>query len=152
MFLGQVLQFVVIAIAAQAHRAQHQDLPVTEAGPPLEGVAGSIDVLGDERQDFITSSVIGIEMLQGREDGHNFITAVNVEGHLGNRDGIQRRRPGISDTHSTLLGEDDRGQVHISGEFGKCSVIFDAGKRGFSPETVGIFVTRRKLDSVIVPF
>ena len=36
--LGQVLQFVVIEVATQAHRRQHHDGPVTQAGRPSLGL------------------------------------------------------------------------------------------------------------------
>ena len=51
---GQVLQFVEVKIAAQAHRRQHDDLPVVHALATTLATAMPVNILTDQFQDLLT--------------------------------------------------------------------------------------------------
>ena len=80
MILGQVLQGIVITVATQAHGGQHEDLPVGQAGTAPRGPRVLIHVLLDEPQESLAHLGLAIDVLQGHEDGDQFMAAVQLEG------------------------------------------------------------------------
>jgi hypothetical protein len=50
MVLGQVLELVVIQVAAQPRRRQDRDFPVVHAAPAALAVAGPVDILAHQLQ------------------------------------------------------------------------------------------------------
>jgi hypothetical protein len=89
MVLGEILELVVVAVAAEACRRQHQDFPVAHAGPAAAGAGPPVDIAGDCPENGITYRRLAIDVLQGAENGDCFVAAVEVQKDPGNRRAIQ---------------------------------------------------------------
>ncbi len=85
MILRLVLQLVVIEVAPQANRGQHDDLPIVEAGPSHVAARFFIDVRGDQLHDFPPQFTAGIDVLQPRQDCNHLVATLEVERQFANR-------------------------------------------------------------------
>src|SRR5438445_11782520 len=91
MLLGQVLQFVIIQVATQTHRCQHDNLPVIHTGPTMLGAGLAVDVLAHEVQDFPPQLAIAVNVLQRPQDGNDFVTTIQIQFDLSDGRAIQAR-------------------------------------------------------------
>src|SRR5664280_1977750 len=89
MVLGEILELVVVVVAAQAYRRQHQDFPVAHAGPAVAWAGPPVDIAGDCPENGITYCRPAIDVLQGAENGNRLVAAVEVQNDPGNRRTIQ---------------------------------------------------------------
>jgi len=76
------LQLVVIQIATETDRREHQHLPVVEAFATAIGAGILVDVLGDQLQDAVPYFGARINVLQRLENGNQFVTTLQIEFHL----------------------------------------------------------------------
>src|SRR5437899_2993203 len=91
MLLGQVLQFVIIQVATQTHRCQHDNLPVIHTRPTMLGAGLAVDVLAHEVQDFPPQLAIAVNVLQRPQDGNDFVTTIQIQFDLSDGRAIQAR-------------------------------------------------------------
>ena len=80
MLLGQVLQFVVVQIAAQSHRRQHQYLPVVHAFTAEIVTRIVVDILRHQIENRV-ARFRAVKVLQRGQDGNNFIAAFQIQLH-----------------------------------------------------------------------
>ena len=83
MLLGKVLKFVIVQIASQANRGQHQDLPVVQTLASTIVARGMIDILGDKMKNLITQLRLAINVLQGSQEGNEFVATLQIEFNFG---------------------------------------------------------------------
>ncbi len=91
MLFGQILELVVIEVAAEADGGQHEDLPVVHslAAPLAAGVA--VDIPGDHPENTIAQLGLAVDVLQGLKNGDDFVAAVEVQLHVEDRSAIEPR-------------------------------------------------------------
>lgn len=89
MILRQVLQLVVIQIAAEPRCGQHDDLPVVHAAPTALSVRPLVDILAHQGQQLTPQLVIRIKVLQRPQDRDDLIPTVQVQLHLVDAKSIQ---------------------------------------------------------------
>jgi hypothetical protein len=82
MLLGEVLEPIVVEVAAKPYGAEDQDRPVGHSRSALIGTAGPIDVLGDGIEQFIPELGPAVDVLQASEDGDDLIAAIGVESDI----------------------------------------------------------------------
>src|SRR5512140_2846599 len=82
MLLGEVLEPIVVEVAAQPYGAEDQDRPVGHSRSALIGTAGPIDVLGDCIEQFSPELGPAVDVLQASEDGDDLIAAIGVESDI----------------------------------------------------------------------
>ena len=87
--LSQVLELIVVVVAAQACRRQDQDFPVAQARPAATGAGLPVDIAGDGVENGITHLGPALDVLEGAENRDGFVAAVEVQGHFGDRRTIQ---------------------------------------------------------------
>ena len=85
--LGQVLELVVVQVAAQADGGEHEDRPVVHPRPPAPAAGGTraVDVGGDRLEDLVAQGGLGVDVAQGREDRDDLVAAVEVQHHVRHR-------------------------------------------------------------------
>src|SRR4051812_14564553 len=79
MLLGQVLELVVVEVAAESHGGQHKDLPGGQARTTPIGPTGPIDIRGDGLEQVIAELGSAGDVLQGGEPGDDLVAAGGVE-------------------------------------------------------------------------
>ena len=79
MLLGQVLELVVVEVAAQPHCGQDEDLPVSQAGATAVSPRRPVDVLGDGLEQVIAQHESAVDVLKGGEQGDDLVAAGGVE-------------------------------------------------------------------------
>src|SRR5512135_428889 len=79
MLLGQVLELVIVEVAAQPHCGQDEDLPVSQAGAPAVSPTRPVDVLGDGLEQVIAQLGSAVDVLKGGEQGDDLVAAGGVE-------------------------------------------------------------------------
>ena len=89
MLLGEVLQPIVVEVAAQPYGTEDQDGPVVHPRAALVGTGDPIDVLGDGIEQFVAEFGPAVDVLQSSEDGDDLIAAVGVESDLGDDRAIE---------------------------------------------------------------
>ena len=99
MLFGQVLQFVVIQIASQADGGKDHDLPVAQSLASSRTGRVSIDVLSDAVQKFFSQLRAAINVLQGFQDGNDFVAALKIESHVRHRLTIESQLTGKGLSH-----------------------------------------------------
>ena len=87
--LGKVLELIVVAVAAQPCRGQHENLPVAQARPSALGVGLPVDIAGDGLENGVTHLGPAIDVLEGAENWDGFVAAVEVQGDFGDGRTIQ---------------------------------------------------------------
>src|SRR4051812_35872781 len=97
--LGEVLEPIVVEVAAQAYGGEDEDGPVVQAGPAAIGAGGGVDILCDGFEELVAEFGPGIDVLQGAEDGDDLITAVGVEPDLGDGRGVESKLGIEGDAH-----------------------------------------------------
>ena len=65
----QILQFVVIQVAAQSYRGQEEDLPIIKHSTPTVLLCVSVDILLDKPQNLVTQGHVGVEVMQAYKIG-----------------------------------------------------------------------------------
>jgi hypothetical protein len=81
MLLGQVLQFVVVEIAAQSHGREHQNLPVVHSFTAHIVTRILVDILRNQIENRISRFRLAVNVLQRGQNGNNFIAAFQIELH-----------------------------------------------------------------------
>ena len=89
MLLGKVLKFVIVQMASQANRGQHQDLPVVQTLASTIVARGIIDILGDQIENLIMQLRLAIDVLQGPQDGNDLVATMEIELDLQNGLAVQ---------------------------------------------------------------
>ena len=78
MIFGQVLQLVVVEVAAQPHRGQDDDFPIVQPFAAERPAGGAVDILADEIEQGLARWFVLVEVLQGLEDGNELVAALQV--------------------------------------------------------------------------
>ena len=81
MLVGQIVQPIPVLAAAVPHRRQHQDLPVAHPRSSLRGTRLSQHVLLDQSQHLLQQVLTAVQLLQPRQQRHQFMPAVQVQLH-----------------------------------------------------------------------
>src|SRR5512135_282827 len=129
MLLGEVLQPIVVEVAAEADRPQDKDRPGGHSRAALVGTGDPIDVLGDGIEQFVAEFGPAVDVLQGSEDGDDLIAAVGVEPDIWDDGAIQPelgvegpahrsapgRFPGLSCGNGGFIGETLQGAYDLRG-------------------------------------
>src|SRR3954471_1081864 len=97
--LGEVLEPIVVEVAAQAYGGEDEDGPVVQAGPAAIGAGGGVDILCDGFEELVAEFGLGVDVLQGAEDGDDLITTVVVESDLGDGRGVEAKLGIEGDAH-----------------------------------------------------
>ena len=79
MLFGEILEFVVVEVAAESDGGQDEDRPVVHPRPAAIRIGVRIDILGNRAEQFVAERGLTVDMLQCREDGDDLITAGGVE-------------------------------------------------------------------------
>ena len=87
--LGEVVKPVIVEVAAQPHGGQHQDGPVVHSFPSALGVGVPIDIARHRPKNVIAHLGLHVDVLQCRENGDDFIAAVEVQPQVGDGLAIQ---------------------------------------------------------------
>jgi len=111
MLFGQILEFVVVEVAAEADGGQHEDLPVVHSLAASFGIGGPVDIPGDRLENPISQFGQAVDVLQGFENGNEFVAAVEIQSHVEDRSAVESRlaiegflRWRQFDGHSECLG------------------------------------------------
>jgi len=81
--LGEILEPVVVEVAAQSHRCQHQDGPVVH---PLASAAAAgvvVDIAGHRPENLVAQLGLGVDVLEGGENGNDLVAAAEIQPHVG---------------------------------------------------------------------
>jgi hypothetical protein len=89
MFLGEVLESVVVEVASEPDSPQYKDRPVGHSWATLIGTGGPVDILSDGIEQRIPELGTAVDVLQGSEDGDDLIAAVGVESNIRNDRAIE---------------------------------------------------------------
>ena len=89
MVLRQILQLVVVQVAAQPRRRQDNDLPVVEPAPATLTACPVVDILAHQTQEFAAQLGVLIQVLQSTQNRHDFVAAIQIEFHLGDGKAVQ---------------------------------------------------------------
>jgi len=87
--LGQVLQFVEVEIAAEAHGRQHDDLPVVHALATALATAVTIDIVADQFQELLSQRRVAVDVLQSAQDRNDLIATLEVKFNVQNGSRVQ---------------------------------------------------------------
>jgi len=79
MLLGQVLEFVVVESAAEAHGSEHEDLPVVHSLASVSSAGARVDIPGNGFQNTVSEFRLAVDVLEGFENRYDFIPAVEVQ-------------------------------------------------------------------------
>ena len=79
MLFGQVLQPVVIEIAAQPHGGQHENLPVRQPLPAPVASRRTIDIRSNQREDPVSQFRLRIDVPKCGKNRNDFIPAVQIQ-------------------------------------------------------------------------
>ena len=123
--LGEILELIVVVTASQPRRREDQDLPVAQTRPAACGARLAVDIAGDGPENSITHLGSAIDVLQAAEDGDGFVSAVEIQGDLGDRRTIQ--------TPLTIKGFPHR---LCSSKIWTCRSRFSHKNRGFGTNVV----------------
>src|SRR5271166_585524 len=102
MLFGQILEPVVVEIAAQPNRPQNKDRPVGHPGTAKVCTGGSVDVLSDCIEQFIAQFGLAVNVLQPFEDGNDLVATRCVEPDLKDRRTIEPTLGIKGDSHRAL--------------------------------------------------
>ena len=97
--LGEVLEAVIVEVAAQAYGGENEAGPAVHAGPAAIGAGGGVDVLGDGVEELVAELRLGVDVLQGAEDGDDLIATVVVESDVGDGCGVEVKLGIEGDSH-----------------------------------------------------
>src|SRR5664280_2219533 len=87
--LSEVLKSVVVEVAAQAHGCQHEDRPVVHPSPPAFAIGVAIDVPSHRPENLLSQLGLSIDVLEGRENRNDLVTAAEVQRQIGDRVAVQ---------------------------------------------------------------
>ena len=82
MVLRQVLPLVVIQMASQPHRRQHQDAPVTQAFTATIRSRLGRDLPRDQLQNLIANRSRRVDLLSASQNRDQLIPAIEIQHHL----------------------------------------------------------------------
>jgi hypothetical protein len=99
MLLGEVLEPVIVEVAAKAYGGEDEEGPVVHAGPSPIGAGGGIDVVGYGVEELVAELRLGVDALQGVEDGDDLIATVVVESDVGDGCGVDAKLGIEGDSH-----------------------------------------------------
>lgn len=89
MILCQILETIVIQIAAESHGGQDQNAPVIQTLASMIRTGVRVDIRPNKLHDFITQCMVAIDVLQREKNGYHFVTAFKVQLHALDRTAIQ---------------------------------------------------------------
>jgi hypothetical protein len=89
--LGEVLEPVIVEVAAQTYGGEDEDGPVVHAGPAPIGAGGGINIVRDGIEDLVSELRLCVDVLQGAEDGDDLIATVVVESDVGDGCGVEAK-------------------------------------------------------------
>jgi hypothetical protein len=98
-FLSEVLKSIVVEIAAQAYGSEDEEGPVVDAGPAVVGAGSGVDIVGDGIEELVAELRLGVDVLQGAEDGDDLIATVDVESDVGDRCRVEAKLGIEGDSH-----------------------------------------------------
>lgn len=93
MVLGEVMQLVVIQIAPQPHRRQHQDAPITQSLASTIGSRLGRDVTFHQLQNRIADLGRRVNLLQASQNRDQLVSAIEIQHHLRHTAAIQPPLP-----------------------------------------------------------
>ena len=93
MVLGQVVQLVVIQIASQPYRRQHQDAPVTQSLASPIGSRLGRDIAFDQLQDRLADLGRRVDLLSGSQNRDQLIPTIEIQHHLRHTVAVQPPLP-----------------------------------------------------------
>ena len=99
MLLCEVLEFVIVEVATEPNGGQHGDVPVVESFATRVATRVRVDILGDKIQNLISKLRLAVDVLQASQDRDDFISAIQIELHFGNRLTVQPRLIREAATH-----------------------------------------------------
>ncbi|HUT87621.1 MAG TPA: hypothetical protein VMX15_06020 [Candidatus Heimdallarchaeota archaeon] len=79
------LESVVVEVASQPDGGQDEDLPVVHSRATPLSAGGAVDVPGDRPKDVVAQVGAAVDVLQGPEDGDDFVAAVEIEANVEDR-------------------------------------------------------------------
>src|SRR5512144_37059 len=79
MLLSQVLEPVVVEVAAEPDGPQDEDRPVLHPRTAVVGATGPVDIPGDGIKQMIAQLGPAVDVLQGFEEGDDLVAAGGVE-------------------------------------------------------------------------
>ncbi len=104
MVFRQVLQLVIIQVAAQPHARQHRDLPIVHAASPTVVVGALVHILAHQTQEFPPQLSIAIQVLQRPQDRDDLISTIQIQSYIADGQAIQTLF-GTSQTHVNFSGK-----------------------------------------------
>jgi hypothetical protein len=99
MLFGQVLESVVVEVAPEPDGSQDEDGPVRHPRAAAVGAAAPIDVLGDGIEQGIPQFGLGVDVLQGFEDGDDLVAAGGIEPDVEDGGAIETQLGIAGDSH-----------------------------------------------------
>jgi hypothetical protein len=111
--LGEVLKPIVVEVAAQAYRGEDEDGPVVHAGPAAIGAGGGVDIVGDGVEELVAEVGLGVDVLQGAEDGDDLVATVVVESDVGDGRGVEAKLGIEGDAHGWWTRRSSRREPEI---------------------------------------
>src|SRR5208283_4468440 len=136
MFLGELLQVVIVEIAAQAHGGQDEDLPIGQSRSAVVAVCRRVDVSSDEGQNLVTACRVAVQLLQGDENGNDRVATGGVDGHVGDVEGVEcwlgRERGAHGEFLAKMTGEtaEFTGILAPVRSFSRGKTLFSSEKNG----------------------
>ena len=93
MVLSEIMQLVVIQIAPQPHRRQHQDAPITQPVTPTIRTRLGRNIAFDQFQNRITELGSRVGLLQASQNRDQLIPTIEIQHHLRHTAAIQPPLP-----------------------------------------------------------
>ncbi len=78
MLFCEIVQLVVVQIAARPHSSQDQNLPIVHPFPSTVISRIGIDILSNQLENGITQLGLAVDVLQGRQDGNDLVSTFQV--------------------------------------------------------------------------
>jgi hypothetical protein len=91
MLFREILEFVVVQIAAQPDGGQHRNVPVIKALSPTITARVLIDILRNKTENLVAHLRLAIDVLQAVQDGNDFVATLQIE--LDFRNGLTIQPP-----------------------------------------------------------
>ena len=101
--LSQVLEPVVVEIAPEPDGPQDEDRPVLHPGTAAVGTAHPIDILSDGIEQGIAQGGLGVNVLQGGQDGDDLVSAGGVEADVEDGSAVEAELGIEGDSHGADL-------------------------------------------------